>query len=261
MPAVTKAPTARQAITSPDCVALSPSTFCRYSGIANSRPNSPRLTSSAVMLPNPKERSRNRSRSTNRARPARWRLRAFSRKTATQMIESAKAKGITEIEELGQSQPNGENVSTGAHQPYVRPSISAKTSAASPVPMLIAPTASPVGRALASRDSRTYLSDSTIRTAAMGMLIRKIQRHPKLVVIQPPRIGPRAAMPPIVPPHTPNAAARSLPWKVELTIDNVEGSTSAPPTPCSRRARISSSPLPAMPARTLEPAKIARPAM
>ena len=77
--------------------------------------------------------------------------------------------------------------------------------------MLIAPTASPVGCAFGSRVSRTYLSDSTIRIAARGMLIRKIQRQPKLVVSQPPRIGPSAAMPPMVPPQTPKAAARSLP--------------------------------------------------
>ena len=175
--------------------------------------------------------------------------------------DSAIAKGIGETVELGQSKPPGEKGSAGAHQPYVRPSIRAKTSAARPTPRLTDPSTSPVFLASGSFDSRTYLSDSTISASAIGILIRKIQRQPKCVVSSPPAIGPSAAMPPIVAPQTPKAAARSLPWKVALTIDRVDGSTRAPPTPWRRRARIRNSPLGASPARMLAPAKMARPIM
>ncbi len=49
-------------------------------------------------------------------------------------------------------------------------------------------------------------------------------------------------MPPIVEPHTANAMPRSLPRKVALIKDSVVGNTIAPPTPCSNREPISSSP-------------------
>ena len=71
----------------------------------------------------------------------------------------------------------------------------------------------------------------------------KAHRHENEVVSQPPRRGPTAAIPPIVDPQTAKAMPRSRPWKVAFSSDSVLGSIIAPPTPCTRRARISRSPV------------------
>lgn len=47
-----------------------------------------------------------------------------------------------------------------------------------------------------------------------------------------------AAAPDMTAPRTPKAAARSLPRKMEFTLESVEGSIAAPPIPCGARAAI-----------------------
>ena len=84
-----------------------------------------------------------------------------------------------------------------------------------------------------------------------GTLIPNAQRHEKDVVSHPPRRGPRAAVPPIVEPHTANAIPRSRPRKVALSRDSEVGSIAAPPTPWRMRAPTSAGPERLVAARTL----------
>ena len=58
------------------------------------------------------------------------------------------------------------------------------------------------------------------------------------MVSQPPTSGPRAAMPPIVPPQTAKATARDLPTKTALMTDSELGRIMAPPTPWRARAAM-----------------------
>ena len=88
----------------------------------------------------------------------------------------------------------------------------------------------------------------TIRLS--GMLMPKAHRHEKLVVSQRPSSGPRAAIPPMVEPQMPEAMPRSLPRKLALRRASEVGSIIAPPMPCSARAAINTSPLPATAAST-----------
>ena len=72
----------------------------------------------------------------------------------------------------------------------------------------------------------------------IGTLMRKAQCHEAFVVSQPPTSGPRAAMPPIVPPQTAKATARDLPTNTALMTDSELGRIMAPPTPWRARAAI-----------------------
>lgn len=90
--------------------------------------------------------------------------------------------------------------------------------------------------------------------------MRKIQRHPNDSVSQPPSSGPTAAAPEMTAPHTPNAAARSLPRNTALTVDRVAGSTSAPPMPWTSRALMSPAASPEVEAHTLPATKTVTPA-
>jgi len=107
------------------------------------------------------------------------------------------------------------------------------------------PTQSRSPGAPGSFDSGTSSSAPAITIRHSGGLIQKISRHEKSLVSHPPSTGPTAAMPAMVAPHMPNAAARSLPWKLAFTSDRLVGSTIAPPTPCTARAASSSPALPA----------------
>ncbi len=60
-----------------------------------------------------------------------------------------------------------------------------------------------------SRD-RAYTANA-IATTEIGRLTKKIQRHERLSVSNPPRIGPAAAAAPLIAPQTPNASPRSRP--------------------------------------------------
>ena len=113
--------------------------------------------------------------------------------------------------------------------------------------------------ARASFDSATATAIPMNTAIPSGMLMPNAHRHEKSVVSHPPRSGPTAAMPPIVEPHTANAMPRSRPRKVALITERVVGRIMAPPTPCTRRARMSSSPVGASAASTDEPAKTTTP--
>ena len=72
----------------------------------------------------------------------------------------------------------------------------------------------------------------------IGTLMRKAQCQDAYVVSQPPTSGPRAAMPPIVPPQTAKAIARSLPTNTALMTDSELGRIIAPPMPWRARAAM-----------------------
>ena len=57
-------------------------------------------------------------------------------------------------------------------------------------------------------------------------------------VSQPPTSGPRAATPPMVPPQTAKAIARSLPTKTALMTESELGRIIAPPMPWRARAAM-----------------------
>ncbi len=67
-------------------------------------------------------------------------------------------------------------------------------------------------------------------------------------------------MPPMTEPQIPNAIARSLPWKLALTIERVEGRIMAAPMPCNERAAMRSPPVGACPASMLAATNVTRPA-
>ncbi len=75
--------------------------------------------------------------------------------------------------------------------------------------------------------------------APIGRLIRKIHRHETASTSQPPSSGPRAVATPPRPDQAPIARARSSRRKLASIIARLPGVSSAPPTPCSRRATIS----------------------
>ena len=95
----------------------------------------------------------------------------------------------------------------------------------------------------------------------IGTLMRKAQCHDAYVVSQPPTSGPRAAMPPIVPPQTANATARDLPTKTALMTDSELGRIIAPPTPWRARAAISWLEVSGAATMTLAPTKTMTPMM
>ncbi len=88
-------------------------------------------------------------------------------------------------------------------------------------------------------------------TSPSGRLIVKAHRQLYEVASQPPSSGPTAAIPPIIDPQMPNATARSRPVKTVFTVDSVAGMIIEAPTPCAKRAAISSAPFPARAASRL----------
>ena len=100
-----------------------------------------------------------------------------------------------------------------AHQPSVRPSMSAKTSDDIVTTDSTAPTTSTESTDV-PRDSATVRMTPTMIRMPSGTLMPNAHRHENAVVSQPPRSGPTAAMPPIVDPQTANAIVRSRPRKV-----------------------------------------------
>src|ERR1700761_8760797 len=81
--------------------------------------------------------------------------------------------------------------------------------------------------------------------ADAGMLIRKIQRHPKKLVIAPPTMGPAVRATPKDAPQNANARERAAPENVWEMIANDAVSRRAPPIPCTALAMFS---------RTVDPA-------
>ena len=113
-----KAPPASHRSTRPLESALRPSTFCNQSGIANSKPNSPIEIISAAIEPFLNDATLNRRKSRRTFLFAF--SRAFSQKTkrTKKIIDSARAKGITEIAFSGQLKfPIEKTLSVCCHQP------------------------------------------------------------------------------------------------------------------------------------------------
>jgi hypothetical protein len=89
-----------------------------------------------------------------------------------------------------------------------------------------------------SRDSATRVSVMVMAAIPTGMFTKKIQRHPRPLVMTPPRTGPTATATPVTAPNTPNAAARSRPRKASLSNASEVANMTAPPMPCPARARL-----------------------
>ena len=79
-----------------------------------------------------------------------------------------------------------------------------------------------------------------ITAAAIGTLIRKINRHDTAVIRKPPTNGPSAVATPPSPDQAPMTRPRSPGANDASRIARLPGVSSAPPTPCSPRAAISS---------------------
>ena len=258
-PDATNEPTARASRMTPVSSAEYPRTACRNSGRANSSPNSPRLTMRATKLPAPKLRMRNSRRLTTTTLPAR-RRRSSTRTNATRASTPSRAATKT-METLcdGHSQPPTVKGRSGVSHPYRWPSIRAKTIPTRPRVMSRVPSTSmPLGPPTAFV-SGTVTSTPASTMSPIGTLIRKAQCQDAFVVSHPPTSGPRAAMPPIVPPQTANATARDLPVKTALMIDRDAGRIIAPPMPCSARAAMRVAASPDIATSTLAPTKTTTP--
>ena len=79
----------------------------------------------------------------------------------------------------------------------------------------------------------------------IGTLTKKIASQPMPSVSTPPTSGPTATEAPVTAPQTPNAVPRSRPWKAEASSASEVANMNAPPMPCSARARLRTSGVPA----------------
>ena len=98
-----------------------------------------------------------------------------------------------------------------------------------------------------SLDSRTCRTPAAIITAATGRLIAKISRQETAWTSHPPRNGPIAVATADSPDQAPIAWPRSAGRNDASMIARLPGVSSAPPTPCTARAPISSAALGATP--------------
>ncbi|PBC71282.1 hypothetical protein BX265_5879 [Streptomyces sp. TLI_235] len=128
---------------------------------------------------------------------------------------------------------------TGANGRLV--SVSAYVTPASASAASTAPSTSNRPERSGSRVSGTWRADTAITTTATGRLSRKIHRQPGPSTSHPPRNGPTAAATPPSPDQAPTAAPRSSAWNTACSMASEPGVSSAPPTPCSARAAISTS--------------------
>ena len=100
-----------------------------------------------------------------------------------------------------------------------------------------APTPSMRGSASGSSVSGTCRAATTTTNTASGRLMRKIHRHEAASTSQPPRKGPMADATPLSPDHAPMARDRSSGRKLASRMARLAGVSSAPPTPCTSRAK------------------------
>ena len=98
---------------------------------------------------------------------------------------------------------------------------------------------------LGACDSSTFASVIAIAPMPIGTLTRKIASQPMPSVSTPPTSGPTATEAPVTAPQTPNAVPRSRPWKAEASSASEVANMNAPPMPCSARARLRTSGVPA----------------
>ena len=73
----------------------------------------------------------------------------------------------------------------------------------------------------------------------IGTFSQKIHCHESPCTTAPPTTGPNATARPLIPPQAPSASPRFSFGTAALRIVSVSGITSAPPRPCSARARFS----------------------
>ena len=76
-------------------------------------------------------------------------------------------------------------------------------------------------------------------TSPIGTLSQKIQCQEMPLTIAPPTSGPRATARPLMAPQMPSATPRRAAGTAAESTVSVNGSTIAPPTPCSARATSS----------------------
>ena len=103
IPDAIKAPAANHNSTSPELIGLRPSTFWSQSGIAKSRPNSPREMIIAASEPFRKDAMLNSPRSKRTLLPSRSRLRSQNTNITLVIAAMPRATGITEMPSSGQT--------------------------------------------------------------------------------------------------------------------------------------------------------------
>ncbi len=95
----------------------------------------------------------------------------------------------------------------------------------------------------------------------MGTFTKKIQRHDRLSINQPPRMGPAATAMAEKDDQVPMAAPRLPGEKLAFIRARLPGVRSAPPTPCRARAAMSCRTLGAKPHHMEATVKTTTPAM
>src|SRR6202167_6288784 len=114
--------------------------------------------------------------------------------------------------------------------------------------IVIAPALSILARGPGAMDSGTCRTVISTTAAATGKLMKNTSRHETALISQPPTNGPIAVATPPRPDQAPMALPRSSFLNDASRIARLPGVSSAPPTPCSARAAISSATLGARPA-------------
>jgi hypothetical protein len=92
--------------------------------------------------------------------------------------------------------------------------------------------------------SRSRAGTKAMAIVAIGRLIQKIHRHPRVSVMKPPTAGPIMRAHPVMPLNMPNARARTSLANSPLRMAIASGLTRAAPAPWADRAAISVSTLP-----------------
>jgi hypothetical protein len=125
------------------------------------------------------------------------------------------------------------------------PSCSANTIISIPMPDSSTPSTSKRGFSVGN----TGISQTANATPMMpiGTLTMKIHCQPKWSTSTPPAMGPTSVATPAVAPQTLIATPRRSAGKIRVMVDNVCGVSRAAPMPCTTRAAISISMLPASP--------------
>ena len=119
--------------------------------------------------------------------------------------------------------------------------MSAYTGPARPSAQSTAPPQSTLRRGRPCAGGGTATATSAIVTRTNGTLIAKIQRHETASTSQPPTNGPTTVAMPAHAVHDPIAPPRSSGGNAPTITASALGVSSAPNTPCTARAPISTS--------------------
>ena len=117
--------------------------------------------------------------------------------------------------------------------------MSANVIAVKPVAVSTAPGTSTLRGAFGSRDSGVPRHASTTISRAKTMLTAKIQRQLSSPVRTPPMTTPMPETSSVAAPHRPMARPRPAPTNTLVRMDIDEGMSSAPPTPETAIAAMS----------------------